>query len=78
LIINEQNLKEDGKPKILLNTKVISLDVDAHTAKLENGHVVKYHKVLIATGVRHKIPFEMKDKPNISSFKTVLISLKLD
>ncbi len=47
---------EKNKVDTILNTKVVSIDKDKKSVKLDNGKSVKYDKLLVATGSRPFVP----------------------
>ncbi|KAI9261027.1 apoptosis-inducing factor, mitochondrion-associated, C-term-domain-containing protein [Sporodiniella umbellata] len=67
---------ETKKIKLLLNRKVTQLNVEDHTVTLNDGSVVYYNKVLLATG---GAPKRLEgDTENVTTFRNVNDFKKLD
>ena len=54
------------------NTRATAVDVDAHTVTLEDGEVLEYEKLLLATGSRpREIPVPGADLAGVHYFRTI-------
>ncbi|CAO3657770.1 unnamed protein product [Umbelopsis ramanniana] len=70
--------KETTKIKLLLQKTVNKLDVEAHTVELDDGSVIEYNKVLLATGGSPKHLPNQSNVKNVTTFRTVDDLRKLD
>ncbi|CAM0135943.1 unnamed protein product [Umbelopsis sp. WA50703] len=70
--------KESSKIKLLLQKTVTKLDVEAHTVKLNDGQIIEYNKVLLATGGSPKQLPNQSGVKNVTTFRTVDDLRKLD
>ncbi|CAO3637451.1 unnamed protein product [Mucor hiemalis] len=69
---------QSNKPKLLLNKSVSKLNVEDHTVTLNDGSVIYYHKVLLATGGEpKKLPAQADDK-NVTTFRSIKDFQKLE
>ncbi|KAI9486709.1 MAG: apoptosis-inducing factor, mitochondrion-associated, C-term-domain-containing protein [Benjaminiella poitrasii] len=66
------------KIKLLLNKSVTKLDVENHAVTLNDGSIIYYNKVLLATGGEpKKLPVQI-DSEQVSTFRSVRDFQKLD
>ncbi|GAA5810957.1 hypothetical protein MFLAVUS_004385 [Mucor flavus] len=69
---------ETEKIKLLLNKSVSKLNVEDHTVTLDDGSVIYYNKVLLATGgAPKKLPSQTEDS-NVTTFRNIRDFQKLD
>ncbi|KAI8058795.1 apoptosis-inducing factor, mitochondrion-associated, C-term-domain-containing protein [Thamnidium elegans] len=69
---------ETDKIKLLLNKSVSKLNVEDHTVTLDDGSVLYYNKVLLATGgTPKKLPSQTEDS-NVTTFRNIQDFQKLD
>ncbi|GAA5795408.1 hypothetical protein HPULCUR_000765 [Helicostylum pulchrum] len=69
---------ETEKIKLLLNKSVSKLNVEDHTVTLNDGSVIYYNKVLLATGgTPKKLPSQTEDS-NVTTFRNIKDFQKLD
>lgn len=69
---------ETEKIKLLLNKTVSKLNVEDHTVTLNDGSVIYYNKVLLATGgVPKKLPTPT-DSANVTTFRNIQDFQQLD
>lgn len=70
---------ETNKIKLLLNKSVSKLNVEDHTVTLNDGSVIYYNKVLLATGGQPKqLPATASDNKNVTTFRNIRDFQKLD
>ncbi|KAI8072156.1 apoptosis-inducing factor, mitochondrion-associated, C-term-domain-containing protein [Gilbertella persicaria] len=70
--------KETTKIKLLLNKSVTKLNVEDHNITLNDGSVIYYNKVLLATGGEPKKLPNQPESEHITTFRTVSDFQKLD
>ncbi|MCB2305923.1 FAD-dependent oxidoreductase [Clostridium estertheticum] len=56
ILIQKKEWYEQNNVKILINTKVVSIDSNSHEVSLSNGSNLSYDKLLIATGASNNVP----------------------
>jgi programmed cell death 8 (apoptosis-inducing factor) len=69
---------ETTKTKLLLNKSVTKLNVEDHTVTLNDGSVIYYNKVLLATGGAPKKLPNQADNEHVTTFRTVRDFQKLE
>ncbi|EIE85142.1 hypothetical protein G6F46_003072 [Rhizopus delemar] len=70
---------ESKKIKLLLNKRVTKLNVEDHSVMLDDGSVIYYNKVLLATGGEpKKLPQQDENNENITTFRTIEDFKKLE
>lgn len=70
---------ETSKIKLLLNKSVSKLNVEDHTVTLNDGSVIYYNKVLLATGGQPKqLPATESDDKNVTTFRNIRDFQKLE
>ncbi|KAI8359064.1 apoptosis-inducing factor, mitochondrion-associated, C-term-domain-containing protein [Choanephora cucurbitarum] len=70
--------KDTKKIKLLLQKTVTKLDVEDHSVTLNDGSIIYYNKVLLATGGRPKKLANQPESENITTFRSVRDFQKLD
>lgn len=72
LALLPEKFYSDNAVECLFGTAVVALDVDASTATLSNGHVVKFDQALIATGSRSRaLPIAGADLEGVFSLRSI-------
>ncbi|WP_152753227.1 NAD(P)/FAD-dependent oxidoreductase [Clostridium estertheticum] len=56
ILIQKKEWYEQNNVKILINTKVVSIDSNSHEVSLSNGSNLSYDKLLIANGASNNVP----------------------
>lgn len=56
ILLQRKEWYEQNKIKILVNTKVVNINIDCHEVLLYDGSKIKYDKLLLANGASNKIP----------------------
>ncbi|PHZ08571.1 apoptosis-inducing factor 1, mitochondrial-like protein [Rhizopus microsporus ATCC 52813] len=70
---------ESSKIKLLLSKRATKLNVEDHTVTLDDGSVIYYNKVLLATGGEPKrLPMQDKNDKNITTFRSIEDFKKLE
>ncbi|CEP07392.1 hypothetical protein [Parasitella parasitica] len=70
---------ETNKVKLLLNKSVSKLNVEDHTVTLDDGSVIYYNKVLLATGGQpKKLPTQTEESAHVTTFRNIRDFQKLD
>ncbi|CAO3692961.1 unnamed protein product [Rhizopus microsporus] len=70
---------ESSKIKLLLNKRATKLNVEDHTVTLDDGSVIYYNKVLLATGGEPKrLPMQDKNDKNVTTFRSIEDFKKLE
>ncbi|KAI8638177.1 apoptosis-inducing factor, mitochondrion-associated, C-term-domain-containing protein [Parasitella parasitica] len=70
---------ETNKIKLLLNKSVSKLNVEDHTVTLDDGSVIYYNKVLLATGGQpKKLPTQTEESDHVTTFRDIRDFQKLD
>lgn len=70
LLVNKENWYKDKNINVILNKIVEKIDIENNSVKLDDGNVIKYGKLLLATGSRPFIP------PIAGKFKKGVFALR--